>query len=386
MSGIFGLYIHIPFCKSKCAYCDFYSLCSTADKAVFLDCLLRELRSEKQYTGGNQLSTIYFGGGTPSLLTAEDYKLIFDGISREYDLGHCTEITLEANPDDLNPDYLKSISGLPFNRISMGIQSFRDNELRALGRRHNAAQAIQAVSHCREAGLNNISIDLMFGIPQQNELSLQYSIEHALKLDVPHISVYMLSLEPGSRLYKDWQQGRFDEMPDELAEKSYFLISRCLKQAGYEHYEISNFARPGFRAIHNASYWSGQPYLGLGPSAHSFKGSSRRWNPASLKAYIQGIQSGNLQREEEKLDGFTRYNELILTHLRTSEGLSTGDLYTVHGKDLYDYCTKQARPLVEAGLLENSEGQLRLAGSAYFVSDSVIRELFWDGGKADKHK
>ncbi|MFA6590003.1 MAG: coproporphyrinogen III oxidase, partial [Bacteroidales bacterium] len=240
--------------------------------------------------------------------------------------------------------------------------------------------------HCREAGLNNISIDLMFGIPQQDELSLQNSIEQALKLEVPHISVYMLSLEPGSLLYKDWQQGRFDEMPDDLAEKSYFLISRRLQQAGYEHYEISNFARPGFRAVHNASYWSGLPYLGLGPSAHSFNGLTRRWNPASLKAYIEGIQSGNLQREEEKLDRFIRYNELILTRLRTSEGLSTGDLYTVHGKDLYDYCTKQARPLVEAGLLENSEGQLRLAGSAYFVSDSVIRELFWDGGKADKHK
>ncbi|MDD2560678.1 MAG: radical SAM family heme chaperone HemW, partial [Bacteroidales bacterium] len=225
MHGVLGLYIHIPFCKSKCAYCDFYSLSDKTEKNAYLDCLLKELRSEKHYIDGNQLSTIYFGGGTPSLLNAEDYKFLFENISREYDSSHCNEITLEANPDDLNPAYLKSVSGLPFNRISMGIQSFQDKELRALGRRHDAAQAIEAVKHCREAGLNNISIDLMFGIPEQDELSLQSNIEQALKLEVPHISVYMLSLEPGSRLYKDWQQGRFTEISDEQAEQRYFLIS-----------------------------------------------------------------------------------------------------------------------------------------------------------------
>lgn len=386
MPGNFGLYIHVPFCKSKCAYCDFYSLCGTSDKAVFLDCLSRESAYEKQYINGNQPSTIYFGGGTPSLLSAGDYKLLFEGISKEYDLSHCTEITLEANPDDLSPAYLNSFSGLPFNRISMGIQSFRDKELRALGRRHDARQAIEAVSRCREVGLTNISIDLMFGIPEQNELSLQSNIEQALKLEVPHISVYMLSLEPGSRLYKDWQQGSFTEISDEQAEKSYFLISDQLKQAGYDHYEISNFARPGFRAIHNASYWSGRPYLGLGPSAHSFNGRTRRWNPASLKDYIQGIQNRNLVREEENLDLYTRYNEFIMTRLRTSEGFSTEELRALYGPDLYNYCLEQAGPLLAGGILENTDGRLKLACRAYFVSDSVVRALFWDGGKTDRHK
>ncbi|HPH56848.1 MAG TPA: radical SAM family heme chaperone HemW [Bacteroidales bacterium] len=386
MSGSFGLYLHIPFCKSKCAYCDFYSLCGTEGKTVFLDCLSKESGSEKQYIDGNQLSTIYFGGGTPSLLSANDYKLLFESIGREYDIGRCTEITLEANPDDLSPAYLKSISGLPFNRISIGIQSFNDRELRALGRRHDASQGIEAVGRCREAGLNNISIDLMFGIPEQNELSLQSNIEQALKLEVPHISVYMLSLEPGSQLYKDWQQGRFTEISDEEAEKHYFLISDQLKQAGYDHYEISNFARPGFRAIHNASYWSGRPYLGLGPSAHSFNGRTRRWNPASLEAYIQGIQNRNLIREEESLDLYTRYNELIMTHLRTSEGFSTDELLFLYGPELYDYCLEQARPLIAGGMLENTGGRIKLAYRAYFVSDSVIRALFWDDGKPDRCK
>lgn len=386
MHGVLGLYIHIPFCKSKCAYCDFYSLSDKTEKNAYLDCLLKELRSEKHYIDGNQLSTIYFGGGTPSLLNAEDYKFLFENISREYDSSHCNEITLEANPDDLNPAYLKSVSGLPFNRISMGIQSFQDKELRALGRRHNAAQAIEAVNHCREAGLNNISIDLMFGIPEQDELSLQSNIEQALKLEVPHISVYMLSLEPGSRLYKDWQQGRFTEISDEQAEQRYFLISDRLKQAGYEQYEISNFARPGHRAVHNSSYWKGQPYLGLGPSAHSFNGNSRRWNPASLQSYLRGVQSGSLAREEERLDLYTRYNELIMTRLRTKEGFSTEELQTQYGQDLYHYCLQQAGPLLKSGLLEKEEDRLKLAYRAYFVSDSVIRALFWDGGKADKRK
>lgn len=386
MSDHFGLYIHIPFCKSKCAYCDFYSVTCFSQKEALLHCLLAELSTEQEYIGLKHISTVYMGGGTPSLLTAQDYAEIFEEIGRHYDLTRCSEVSLEANPEDLNPAYLASLRSLPFNRISLGIQSLQNTELKAIGRRHTAAQAIDAVRHCQEAGFTNISIDLMFGLPLQNEVSLQNTIEQALELDAPHISAYMLSLEPGTRLYKDKQQGRYNELSDEEAEKMFFQLADQLIKAGYEHYELSNFARPGFRAVHNASYWSGQAYLGLGPAAHSYNGKTRRWNPASIQAYIRGIQRGQLSREEESLGLETQYNELILTSLRTCEGFKLEELNSLFGPSYVDYCIKQAHPLLEAGLLENKEGCLRLSRSAYFVSDSVIRTLFLDEDEPFKRR
>lgn len=375
MSESAGLYIHVPFCRSKCAYCDFYSLPLLEQKEAYLRALAEELKEEPSYLDCQALSSIYFGGGTPSLLNAEDFHYLFDLIQAHYDLRDCGEITIEANPDDLNMTYIKSLSRLPFNRISIGIQSFCDESLRSIHRRHNARQAIEAVRNCRTQGFDNISIDLMFGLPNQTADIFHQDLQQAIELQVEHLSVYLLSLEPGVPLYRQWKKGHWRAMDEQESERLYYSAHEKLSQAGYEHYELSNFAKPGFRAKHNAAYWQGKPYLGIGPSAHSFNGKSRRWNPSDLKAYIQS--GGHPLREEETLNENDRYNDFILTRLRTAEGFKTADIECCFGKSKTDFCLRSAQKWLRRGALRMEEGNLRIAPSAYFISDSIIRDLFY---------
>ncbi len=379
-----GLYIHVPFCQRKCGYCDFYSRSLAAHpelKQAYLDALLRELDETVSFLGcaaarpetvARHLATVYFGGGTPSLLAAKDFQRIFDGIACHYPLDKAEEITLEANPDDLSDSYLESLRALPFNRLSIGIQSFNDGELAFIGRRHDAQTARRAVQGAQAAGFDNISIDLMFGLPHQSLDSFEASIDQALALGVQHISAYMLTLEPEVPLAKSLARGRWTACDDDLAATMYALLVYKLQAAGYEHYEISNFALPGRRSQHNSSYWNGRPYLGLGPSAHSYDGGCRRrWNAADIRSYVQG----NFQREEELLRPQDMFNDYLLTRLRTSEGIDLDDLQHRFGQQTKDYCLEQARVFIGQGQLIHEKSSLRLAPEAYFVSDGIIRDL-----------
>ena len=393
-----GIYIHIPFCRSRCIYCGFYSTTALDLRQRYVDALCREMeiRGTRKEEGGKrndeEIETIYLGGGTPSQLTPSQLRQLFIYINKVYPLTSEREITIEVNPDDVTDEYAAALRQLPVNRVSMGIQTFDDQRLRFLHRRHTSRQAIEAVSILRAAGINNLSIDLMYGFPGETLSDWQSDIDSALSLNVEHISAYCLMIEEGTPLHRMLQhngdcplceqrselQGDCPQCVDEETERSmyYTLIDR-LTAAGYEHYEISNFARPGFRSRHNSSYWNGTPYIGLGAAAHSYDIHSRSWNIADINAYIEGIERGERLFEEELIDDDTRYNDAVTVGLRTCEGI---DLNTLP-KKYRDYCMKNARRYLDDGLLELSvvgnltSPTLHLTRRGLFVSDMVMSDL-----------
>ncbi|WP_321333449.1 radical SAM family heme chaperone HemW [uncultured Bacteroides sp.] len=370
-----GIYLHIPFCKTRCIYCDFYS--STQSNLIkdYISALCRELEMRKEYLQDESIETIYFGGGTPSLLSEKDFHQIFDIIEHTYGLSACKEITLEANPDDLSPEYLETLSHLPFNRISIGIQTFNNATLRLLKRRHNAEQAIRAVEHCRQAGFNNISIDLIYGLPGETEETWQKDLEQAISLNVEHISAYHLTYEKGTPIYNMLQKKQIKEVDEESSIRFFTLLVNNLTAAGYEHYEISNFCLPEKYSRHNTSYWKGIKYLGCGPSAHSFDGETREWNVSSITSYIKGINTNERSYKTEHLDTNTRYNELIITSIRTRWGLSLEQVSLTFGQNYLDYCLSMARKFIENGQLEILNEHLKLTEEGIFISDGIMSEL-----------
>jgi len=372
-----GLYLHIPFCKSKCFYCDFYSVEQTSLKEEWLEALLLELSIEPAFLGTERpvLRTIYFGGGTPSQLSFDEFSQIFASIEVNFDLTECEEITLEANPDDLTPVYVSMLRRLPFNRISIGVQSFLDSELAAINRRHTAAAAVEAIMECFRQGFSNISLDLMYGLPGQTLESFLVSVRQARTLPVTHLSSYSLSWEEGSVLYSKLLRGELKQAPEELSEACFFGMKDVLEHAGFEQYELSNFALEGFRSKHNASYWDGSWYLGVGPGAHSYNGSVRRFNPPSLKRYMKGVRLHSDFREMEELDAATRYNDFIITRLRTIQGINLMELAERFGSPMVDYCLQNALVSLENGTLVRDGDWLRLTRKGLFVSDSVMSDL-----------
>ena len=396
-----GIYIHIPFCRSRCIYCGFYSTTALDLRQRYVDALCREMeiRGTRNEEGGKrndeEIETIYLGGGTPSQLTFDQLRQLFIYINKVYPLHSDTsltshlspltskrEITIEVNPDDVTVEFAAVLQQLPVNRVSMGIQTFDDQRLRFLHRRHTSRQAIEAVSILRSAGINNLSIDLMYGFPGETLSDWQSDIDSALALNVEHISAYCLMIEEGTPLHQLYNLAppypRTPAPPTEETERQmyYTLIDR-LTAAGYEHYEISNFARPGFRSRHNSSYWNGTPYIGLGAAAHSYDIRSRSWNIADINAYIEGIERGERLFEEELLDDDTRYNDAVTVGLRTYEGI---DLNTLP-KKYRDYCIKNARRYLDDGLLElsvvgdSNAPTLHLTRRGLFVSDMVMSDL-----------
>ena len=370
-----GIYLHIPFCKTRCIYCDFYSTTRSELKTRYVHALCHELGMRKEYLKGEPIETIYFGGGTPSQLEEADFKRIFETIRENYGMEHCREITLEANPDDLSQEYLKMLSSLPFNRVSMGIQTFDDTTLRLLKRRHNSQTAIEAVRRCREAGFQNISIDLIYGLPGETDQRWAQDLQQAVSLNVEHISAYHLIYEEGTPLYKMLQQHSVSQVDEDSSLNFFSTLIDTLSVAGYEHYEISNFCKPGMYSRHNTSYWQGVPYLGCGPSAHSFDGDSREWNVASLNQYLSSVEQGQRQHETEQLDTQTRYNEYIITGLRTRWGISTEELKSKFGDRLWKYCLEQARSYLENGKLELHNDRLKLTREGIFISDGIMSDL-----------
>lgn len=372
-----GLYIHVPFCAKRCLYCDFFSNTEMKYKEPYVTALIRELEIRKDYIGNEPLETIYFGGGTPSQLQATDFERIFDAIQRLFDISGCKEVTLEANPDDMTPEYVASLRTFPFNRISMGVQSFKAEDLRFLNRRHDREQALRAVELCKENDLSNISIDLIYGLPGQTLKEWESNLDRAIHLDIPHISAYHLIYEEGTALYKLKEAGKISPVEEEVSVSLFTSLIDRLTANGYLHYEISNFARPGMISRHNSSYWTGKKYLGAGPSAHSYNGESRQWNVSSLPAYIRGIESGSPEVEVEELDISTRYNDFIITGLRTMWGVNLTEIQGQFGKDKLIYCQKQAAPYLKQGLLIEKDETLTLSRNGIFISDSIMSDLLW---------
>ena len=372
-----GIYIHIPFCKRRCIYCDFFSTTQSEKKADYVHALVRELEMRKDYLDNEEIETIYLGGGTPSQLSQEELEEIFTYIYKVYKVTLDAEITLEANPDDLTPEYVSMLRNLPINRISMGIQTFQEETLKLLHRRHTAQQAIEAFKRCREAGFKNISIDLMYGLPGETLETWKQDLQQAIDLHPEHISAYHLIYEEDTALWKLREEHQVEEADEDLSLTLFCTLIDELTRAGYQHYEISNFCLPGLHSRHNSSYWTGKKYLGCGPSAHSFNGVSRQWNVASLSAYIDGIRQRKPDFEVEELDLYTRYNDFVLTSIRTCWGMSLSYLRSMYGEELYRYCLRMAKPYLEQGVLEISEDILKLTRKGIFISDGIMSDLMW---------
>ena len=374
-----GLYLHVPFCSSKCSYCAFYSVTNNQLKQDYIEAVCKELYLRKHFfqdihLKNNQfdpiVNTVYFGGGTPSCLDESDFEKIFNAI---YDCfgSSFEEVTIECNPDDITLPYAKILKKYA-NRISLGIQTFNNDQLKLINRRHNAEEAIKAVNIIKEVGISNISIDLIFGFPKETLTDWLFDINQAIKLDVQHVSAYSLMFEEGTKLYHLLQKEEIEQISEELSVEMYDVLIDKLSEAGLAQYEISNFAKPGFESRHNSSYWNETPYLGVGPSAHSYNLSTRSWNVSNVSQYVKSISKGILPLEEEQIDEITRYNDLITTALRTKEGIHLNTLQ----EDYVQYLLEQSSDFIKEGtMIKTSDNRLALTRKGYYISDAIMAEL-----------
>lgn len=371
-----GVYIHIPFCASKCGYCAFYSVVSATRKNTFLSALDIEMERRSDYLGGEKVGTIYFGGGTPSLLSQGEIGHIINRVRQLFSVEPEAEITLEANPDQLTDDYLKAIHDLGINRLSIGIQSFFDDDLRYLGRRHNAVHARRAIESAQEEGFDKLTIDLIYGIPTLSDEKWNSNLDIFFATGIGHLSAYALTLEENTVLTHKINKGILAPVDDDIMVGHYnILTGRCAAE-GFEHYEVSNFARPGYRSRHNTSYWTGDKYVGFGPSAHSFDGKSRQWNLASVDKWACSVAVGQ-QFEREELTMKDLYNEYVMTGLRTSWGCDMKYMKSF-GNGFYDHCLKQARPYIMKGHLTLDGDRLRTTTAGLLFADAIAADLFAD--------
>lgn len=375
-----GIYVHIPFCASRCSYCDFYSTLRLNEVGeAYVEALINEAQLRKDELQGEKVKTLYLGGGTPSQLPVSLLSRLLNGLGKIFDLNGVEECTVEANPDDVTPEWCAALPSLGVNRVSMGVQSFEDDILRNIGRRHTASQVMAAVSYLRQSGITNISIDLIYGLPGQTLASWTDTVNRAISLEPSHISAYGLTYEPGTRLWYQRERGEITEVPEEQCLEMYKILVERLEDAGFEHYEISNFALPGFRSRHNSSYWNDTPYLGLGAAAHSYDGQVRRVNPPDLAGYIASLQTGKTCFEEECMMRWERYDERVMLGLRTSVGVDAEQLRKDFGEEALRHFVREAQPHIDNGrlcLVDNSHYVLTDKG--IMLSDAVIRDLMWD--------
>jgi oxygen-independent coproporphyrinogen-3 oxidase len=371
-----GIYIHIPFCRKLCHYCDFYKVAALQYKDRFLDSLCREMDLRLDYLHSEPVESIYFGGGTPSVMNADDINRLIEKIKTLHRIAEGCEITLEANPDDLTGDFLFSLRHHTIiNRLSIGIQSFHDPELKLMNRRHNALMAYECVKLAQKCGFNNISADLIYGLPGSSVEGLSQNMDRMLSLDIQHISAYHLTFEPGTLFHKKVEKGQMLPLSeDESLEQFRYIISRTRNQ-GFIHYEISNWAREGFFSLHNSGYWQGKSYLGLGPSAHSFNGTSRQWNISDVIKYINEIQDDRLPSEQEIIDCKTALNEHLLTSLRTMWGIDLDGFEIAYGRPMREKLMVSAEKYVRSGHLKITGKLMTLTEEGYFISDAVVSDL-----------
>ena len=372
-----GLYIHIPFCKQACHYCDFHFSTNLQLMELMMDSILLELQLRKEYLKGEAVDTIYFGGGTPSLVPAEYLEKILDQISALFP-GSKQEVTLEANPDDLNPQALATWKSLGIDRLSLGIQSFQDQILKAYNRAHNSKEATQAIQLARAAGFEKFSIDLIYGYPHSDHRLWQLDLEEALRLDPGHLSDYSLTIEPKTTFGNWTKKGKFSPAEDEFVAQQFEYLQEQCDKAGYLQYEISNFSRPNQAAVHNSNYWKRSPYLGIGPSAHSFDGNSRGFNPSSNTSYTKALAAGSVPFVLEELTPEECINEEILTGLRTSWGLDTGSLAERYHLDILEIKKGSITKLTELGMIHTEAKTLTLTRKGQLLADSIASDIFID--------
>jgi oxygen-independent coproporphyrinogen III oxidase len=374
-----GIYLHIPLCKKLCFYCDFYHIISTGDNNAFIDALIKEAVLRKDYIGNEKVSTIYFGGGTPSVLSVQELGAILEHIRNLYNVAENCEISVELNPDDVNPVFLTGLKQLNFNRISLGIQSWRDSDLKMLNRRHNSEQAERALKEILISGFENTSIDLIYGIPGMRQEEWASILDFSFSFDIKHLSAYHLTYETGTVFGKMLEKGLIAEVDEEESIALFNILIDKAEAAGFIHYEISNFGKPGYFSIHNSNYWKQVNYVGLGPSAHSFNGYSRQWNIRDLKAYIKSINSGKSFYEHEDLDLKARFNEYVMTSLRTMWGIDLDYIEKTFEKEGYDYVVNLAGKFKDYGLIRQDHKNLVLTNQGKIISDNIISEFMIPG-------
>ncbi len=370
-----GIYIHIPFCKKRCTYCDFYTEVAPKHIPRLVEAICKEIEIRADYLPSNQIDTIYFGGGTPSVLKPEQFAVIFKAIYATFTVSDDAEITFEANPDDLTVLFFESIQSLPFNRISIGIQSFDDEDLKRINRRHNGNQAVNAVKNAQNAGFGNISIDLIYGLPYQTIEKWEKQLDTALGLDIEHISSYGLTYEEGTKLWEQREKAEIIPVDDDTMNEMYLLLVKKLKQKGFDAYEISNFAQNGFRSRHNSSYWKQQPYIGLGPSAHSYNITGRQWNVASISDYTFAIENKMEFYEKENLTFFEKFNDYVMVSIRTAEGIDLEYIEREFGSEFMNECIENCRHYIDSLHINLSNNRLSLTTSGVLISNQILTEL-----------
>lgn len=372
-----GIYLHIPFCKQACYYCNFHFSTSLSQEPALITQLLKEITLQKDYLAGASVTSVYFGGGTPSLLPQKDLLELLDKLRTTFDISPEAEITLEANPDDLSPAKLQELRTAGINRLSIGIQSFHEADLRWMNRAHDSRQALQCIIDAKAAGFNNLTIDLIYGGPTLTDEGWAANVQQAIDLGVQHLSCYALTVEPGTALDQFIRKKKVAAVDTDKAARHFEQLMQWTAQAGYEHYEISNFALAGWHSRHNSSYWQGQPYLGLGPSAHSFNGYSRQWNVANNALYIKSLEQGAVPFELEELTPVMMLNEYIMTTLRTSQGCILPVVAQRFGTDKRDTLLQLSAPFIDKGLMVNRNDTLVLTPEGRLFADGIASDLFF---------
>ncbi|MFK7923917.1 MAG: radical SAM family heme chaperone HemW [Bacteroidia bacterium] len=373
-----GIYVHIPYCRQACVYCDFHFMTKLDNKQAMLAAMGQEATLHKAFFEESlPLGTLYFGGGTPSVLTPDELGKILTDIRKNFAFAEGVEITLEANPDDLNFEYLQSIHALGINRLSIGVQSFREADLKWMNRSHSAEQALHCITDAQKAGFDNISTDLIFGLPGSDQAIWQEQLSQAIDLGVQHLSLYALTVEEKTALAHQVKQGQTRIPDDPLFTEQFLYAHEHLEAAGYEHYELSNYALPGYRSQHNSAYWQGKPYLGIGPSAHSFDGKKRHWNVANNQKYIQAFREAVSPIEaSETLSRKDRYHEYIMTQLRKKEGIDMQHIEAEFVSNWQQLFGPYIGELMAEGLMIRKENWFALTPLGWMLSDEIIRELF----------
>jgi oxygen-independent coproporphyrinogen-3 oxidase len=370
-----GIYLHIPFCKKACHYCDFHFSTSLQQELPVIHAMERELALRKSFLN-ETVDTIYFGGGTPSLLLPERISFLLDAIYSRFPISEQPEITLEANPDDVSPARASAWKKAGINRISLGIQSFQSHWLEWMNRAHNAEQSLQAITELQAAGFENISIDLIYGMPEQADVAWLEEIQMAIDLQVTHLSCYALTVEPRTALWHMIETGKAVTVDPDQQARMFLLLMDSLEKAGYEHYEISNFAKPGKRSRHNSAYWKGKTYLGIGPAAHSFNGSRRMWNIQNNTSYTSQIEAGVLPLTEETLTAIEQWNEYIMTSIRTMEGISLKRIAEQFGVEQSEQLLLHAATWLKRNLLQQTDEHLCLTREGKLLADQIASDLF----------
>ncbi len=371
------IYLHIPFCKQKCSYCNFHFSTSFSLKDEMLSAIKKEIQLRHNELENKTLKSLYFGGGTPSVLSVDEIKSLIDEIQKYFSFDNNIEITLESNPDDLNKNFLEELSQTEINRLSIGTQSFFDEDLKLMNRAHNASEAESSIKRAQDFGLVNISIDLIYGSPTSNFEIWKDNLSKTIELQVPHVSSYALTVEPKTALEKWIENGKIRSPEETEQNQEFYYMKDFLKDNGFDHYEISNFGKPGFHSKHNSAYWKSEPYLGIGPSAHSYNGHlERSWNIANNPIYIKNLNQNILPIEKEILTEKDRFNEMIMIGLRTIWGVDLNKFNQNFSSEVIDYLNQEIKSKIESGILEIENNYLKIPEKHWFLADGIASDLF----------